>query len=310
MPNLGPSGILPASYLRQIPWRGEREITVYRAVPKGVTEIRPGDWVALTQRYAAGHDRGGRVLSKRVPASEVYWAGTDLNEWFWTPIQKTGSRAARVPDETVGLVVGETDQSLPAILIVDLPKLHACQTLAELRACGTAVLGYIGLQYPKGYNDEGFATCEDKEDRTPLQVSWAAAEPGWGPLTYDAALWIAADNADVSTNGFLMPDRNNVFWGARRVWKHYLEHRKADVTSRKIPAMCTHHGERRDPDPVLDRMYRARPKGPGFRPMLGLYRRGSDLVETLAERMHQYEECIRAELVKLGEALFARRIGT
>lgn len=217
-----------------------------------------------------------------------------------------GSRAAKIPDDTVGLVVGETKGVLPVILIVSLPVLDGIRSMAELRASTEAILGYIGLDYPKNYDDRGLAKCDDREGRTPLQVSWAAAESGWGPLTYDAALWIAADNADTQTNGFLMPDRNNVFWGARRIWKFYLEHRKADVMSRKISRTCTHHGDlaNKDPDPVLDRMYRAKPKGPGFRGMFGLYRRGQDAVENLAARFDEDEETLKVELVRRGEALF------
>jgi len=62
-------------------------VTIYRGVPHGVTEIRPGDWVALTHSYAAQHNRGGNVIKRRVPAREVAWAGTDQNEYYYAPIQ-------------------------------------------------------------------------------------------------------------------------------------------------------------------------------------------------------------------------------
>lgn len=83
LPNL--HAIVPAEYLRHVPYRpGQTTITIYRAVPVGVTEIRPGDWVALTRAYAQSHARG-TVLAKTVPVAHVAWAGTDLNEWFYAP---------------------------------------------------------------------------------------------------------------------------------------------------------------------------------------------------------------------------------
>jgi len=64
-------------------------ITIYRAVP-GVAsgKIRPGDWIALDRSYAAGHlDGRGRakIISEKVPAQDVVWAGTDENEFFYAP---------------------------------------------------------------------------------------------------------------------------------------------------------------------------------------------------------------------------------
>ena len=76
--------VIPASYLARIPQYGQSVVTIYRSVPTGVDEIRPGDWVALSRRYAAQHGRG-KVLSLRVPADQVMWAGTDLDEWFYVP---------------------------------------------------------------------------------------------------------------------------------------------------------------------------------------------------------------------------------
>jgi len=102
--NLHRSGVIPRSYLERIKGfrPGQARVTIYRGVPPGVTEIRPGDWVGLNRAYAALHDRGGGVISKRVPASEVMWAGTDLNEWFYTP--SIGSRATWTPGPSKTLV--------------------------------------------------------------------------------------------------------------------------------------------------------------------------------------------------------------
>ena len=84
LPNLVQSDILPFEKKREIPWNGSEQVKIYRAVPLGIDDIRPGDWVALERDYAASMSRG-HILEKTVPADEVVWAGTDLHEWFWIP---------------------------------------------------------------------------------------------------------------------------------------------------------------------------------------------------------------------------------
>lgn len=86
---------LPPELRRRVPVRdGQRTVVVYRAVPRGVTEIRPGDWVTLRRSYAATHRQrrhGWSVLTKRVPVEHVMWAGTDENEWFYVPPMPQGN---------------------------------------------------------------------------------------------------------------------------------------------------------------------------------------------------------------------------
>ena len=112
--------VVPARYMDKVPyWDGMKEIAVYRSVPEGITEIRPGDWVTLTRSYARVHGRG-TILSKKVPVGHVYWAGTDMNEWFYTPVgsgrvathtevvvQGGGKeRKFTIPDSSVPLLLG------------------------------------------------------------------------------------------------------------------------------------------------------------------------------------------------------------
>lgn len=78
-------GEFPPDRRARIPVDLRRDtITIYRAVPPGVTQIRPGDWVALDRGYAAELGRG-RILKKTVPLRHVMWAGTDEHEWFYVP---------------------------------------------------------------------------------------------------------------------------------------------------------------------------------------------------------------------------------
>ena len=76
-------------------------VTIYRAVPEGVDEINPGDWVTLTRSYARQHgegsmggytDRDGEwhpnpytILSRKVKAGEVRWPGDSVAEFGWWP---------------------------------------------------------------------------------------------------------------------------------------------------------------------------------------------------------------------------------
>ena len=83
LPNL--AKIVPPDQMHQVVALRMPHVTIYRAVPPGVTEIRPGDWVGLDRTYAANHDRGGQIIRKRVPANDVVWAGTDKNEYYYVP---------------------------------------------------------------------------------------------------------------------------------------------------------------------------------------------------------------------------------
>lgn len=59
--------------------------TIYRQAPK---DINYGDWVGLTDSYAnlhEGNSEANKLWSKQVPASDVYFAGDDINEWYYMP---------------------------------------------------------------------------------------------------------------------------------------------------------------------------------------------------------------------------------
>ena len=72
------------------------EITIYRAVPKGVKNINSGDFVTPSKAYAKQHaysgygsmgDESGDVISKKVKVKEIYSPGDDLNEFGYFPIK-------------------------------------------------------------------------------------------------------------------------------------------------------------------------------------------------------------------------------
>ena len=63
-------------------------VTIYRAVPVSVkgNQIRNGDWITLTRRYAEQHGKSNiignyRVISKRVQAKNIYTDGNSIHEF-------------------------------------------------------------------------------------------------------------------------------------------------------------------------------------------------------------------------------------
>lgn len=68
----------------------DQPTTIYRAAPAGTTEINPGDFVTASRSYAEQHntsnlDGKGVILSRTVPAKELYTNGDSINEWGWHP---------------------------------------------------------------------------------------------------------------------------------------------------------------------------------------------------------------------------------
>jgi GNAT superfamily N-acetyltransferase len=69
-------------------------ITVYRAVPKGVSaSINKGDWVTPLKAYAFMHgerwNEGADIIEKKVKASELFTEGNSLYEFGWSPKEIT-----------------------------------------------------------------------------------------------------------------------------------------------------------------------------------------------------------------------------
>lgn len=76
--------------VRGIQGNPDAMVTIYRSVPKGVSEINMGDWVSLTREYARDHgdanlDGEYDILEMQVPARDIYTNGDSLDEWGWSP---------------------------------------------------------------------------------------------------------------------------------------------------------------------------------------------------------------------------------
>lgn len=65
-------------------------VQIYRAVPKGVKDIHPGDWVTINKNYARDHGEGWLegnydIISKVVSAKDLYTDGNSIHEWGYDP---------------------------------------------------------------------------------------------------------------------------------------------------------------------------------------------------------------------------------
>jgi len=70
----------------------EAHISVYRAVPKGVTKINHGDWVTPSKPYAKQHGMHATdpkqdmpVIHKLVRAKDLRSEGNSVSEWGYYP---------------------------------------------------------------------------------------------------------------------------------------------------------------------------------------------------------------------------------
>jgi len=77
------------SVINRVRNRPDAQVVVHRAVPGDVESINAGDWVTPSARYAREHAarqlQGGKVLSRTVPAHELWTTGDSLNEFGWHP---------------------------------------------------------------------------------------------------------------------------------------------------------------------------------------------------------------------------------
>lgn len=83
-----------ANIIQSIAGDPDAEVTIYRAVPGGVDDINPGDWVTQVRSYAELHgdsNLGGHrgedfeILSRTVTAKELVWPGDSMVEFGWFP---------------------------------------------------------------------------------------------------------------------------------------------------------------------------------------------------------------------------------
>lgn len=65
-------------------------VQIYRAAPKGIKDIHPGDWVTINKNYARDHGEGRlegnyTILTKIVSAKDLYTDGNSIHEFGYDP---------------------------------------------------------------------------------------------------------------------------------------------------------------------------------------------------------------------------------
>ena len=94
-PNIYTTGMPQAdeesvAVLRRIKDKPDAMVTIYRAVPKEINRINPGDWVTLSPSYADSHLLSnleeGHVISMKIPAKNLWFDGDSINEFGYDPI--------------------------------------------------------------------------------------------------------------------------------------------------------------------------------------------------------------------------------
>jgi hypothetical protein len=82
-----PYNRVAARILARIRGNPDAQVTIYRAVPKGVSEINPGDWVTIVPSYARLHGESSSydIIERTVPARDLVWPADSLVEFGWFP---------------------------------------------------------------------------------------------------------------------------------------------------------------------------------------------------------------------------------
>ena len=101
--NRGDEAMKSASVIANYRGKPNELATIYRQAPK---DINYGDWVGLTDSYANLHEGNSelnKLWSKQVPANEVFFAGDDINEWYYMPKEvKLDAELGKALDNAMG----------------------------------------------------------------------------------------------------------------------------------------------------------------------------------------------------------------
>ena len=76
--------------LRKAYGRRDKQLTIYRAVPKGIRGINRGDWVTTVRQYAKDHGESALngeydIIKKSVTARDIFTDGNSWLEWGYDP---------------------------------------------------------------------------------------------------------------------------------------------------------------------------------------------------------------------------------
>tara|TARA_R110002126_G_scaffold73946_2_gene184538 strand:- start:5696 stop:7855 length:2160 start_codon:yes stop_codon:yes gene_type:complete len=175
--------------LQSMRGKPDEPVSIYRAVPKGVTDINAGDWVTVNRDYAVSHGESNfgdafDVIEQKVPARDLFTDGNSIHEFGYSP-----------PTATL------------------TPQQEMAERILEMRAAGNAA----------DVTDEMMAMADDVTmfNRTPLPMDEAsrmarAQEAGFDtgtPLYHGSAAEDGVDAFDVNYAGSVsqQPNEKAVF---------------------------------------------------------------------------------------------------
>jgi hypothetical protein len=104
------------SVFRQVRGKPDADITVYRAVPKGVKEskLSDGDWVTVNRNYAIEHGEGilegnYKIISQKVKVKDLTTSADSINEQGYHPLGKP-SLELKKKSEVMGININDDAQ--------------------------------------------------------------------------------------------------------------------------------------------------------------------------------------------------------
>jgi len=105
------------SVIRRLHGNPDRQVTIYRAVPKDstVSSIQPGDWVTTVRDYAKEHGEsslGGKykIQKKLVTARDLFTDGNSWLEWGYHPQKPVGKIAIKKEDGQLKTLIDRARQ--------------------------------------------------------------------------------------------------------------------------------------------------------------------------------------------------------
>jgi hypothetical protein len=154
--------------LQSMRGKPDEPVSIYRAVPKGVTDINAGDWVTVNRDYAVSHGESNfgdafDVIEQKVPARDLFTDGNSIHEFGYSP-----------PTATL------------------TPQQEMAERILEMRAAGNAA----------DVTDEMMAMADDVTmfNRTPLPMDEASRMARAQEAGFDAGTPLyRGDDGDLSS---------------------------------------------------------------------------------------------------------------
>jgi len=86
--------------LQSLRGKPDADVTIYRAVPKGVNNLNAGDWVTVNKQYAQDHGEsalGGDfdIIEKKVSAKDIFTNGDSIHEFGYDPLPSAPSQGIK-----------------------------------------------------------------------------------------------------------------------------------------------------------------------------------------------------------------------